>query len=44
MLDRGLHRAKQKYNTDSKGLSAKEKKRLLLSLEESKFIKKDELK
>ena len=33
----------KKYNTDSKGLSAEEKKRLLLSLEESKFIMKENL-
>lgn len=33
----------KKYNTDPKGLSAEEKKRLLLSLEESKFISKENL-
>lgn len=33
----------KKYNIDSKGLSAEEKKRLLLSLEESKFIMKENL-
>lgn len=34
----------KRYNTDSKGLSVEEKKRLLLSLEESKFIRKGYLK
>lgn len=32
-----------KYNLDSKGLSISEKQRLLLSLDDSSFIKKDSL-
>ena len=34
----------KKYNTDSKGLSKEKKKKLLLSLDESKFIQKKQLK
>lgn len=42
-LDQYIERNK-KYNTDSKGLSAEDKKNLLLSMPDEKFIKKNEMK